>query len=318
MERSGSFLLSVLDSLEVSLAVIDSDGAIRYVNQSWISFGQCNGEPDSFIWSGVNYLAVCDVAAAAGDPFGLKAAAGIRAVLNGECEAFSLEYPCHSLDEKRWFMMDVRPLLHDPEHCCVVAHHNITERKLAEEQVLNLSRRDGLTGIFNRRYFEAFYQQEWRRSVRETSPLSLIFFDLDYFKRVNDRYGHQRGDEYLKRIAECANGFAKRPGDVCARYGGEEFVLVLGNTAGNKAEKVATKLLSAVEALQIPNEDSPVRPVVTISAGVVTVLPEQQTDRDDVIRRADRLLYKAKKQGRNRICTATVEYAQSRVEESLI
>ena len=318
MEYSDEFLRAVLDSVDVGVAVIEDDGKIVFVNDRWITFGQRNGVPDTIQWLGVNYLAVCEEAAEAGDCLALKAVQGIKQILHTEQHSFSLEYPCHSDAEKRWFMMRVSCLVSDGKRFCVLSHQNITERKLAEEKVLSLSRQDGLTGLCNRRYFDEFYQQEWNRCLRQSLPITLVLFDIDHFKSVNDVYGHQVGDQHLRSVAQCANTFAKRPGDICARYGGEEFVLVLGNTKGEEAAMLATRLVSEIEALDIPNEMSPASPVLTISARVVTRVPDKSMHKESLIKEADRLLYMAKKKGRNQLCTATEGTVERVLENSLI
>jgi len=228
MEYSDEFLRAVLDSVDVGVAVIEGDGTIVFVNDRWITFGQRNGVPDTVQWLGVNYLAVCEEAAETGDCLALEAVQGIKQVLNSGRHSFSLEYPCHSDEEKRWFMMRVSCLVSDGKRFCVLSHQNITERKLAEEKVLNLSRQDGLTGLYNRRYFDEFYKQEWNRCLRQSLPITLVLLDIDHFKSVNDIYGHQMGDQHLRSVAQCANSFAKRSSDICARYGGGRVRLGIG------------------------------------------------------------------------------------------
>lgn len=318
MEYSSEFLRSVLDSVDVGVAVIDDDGKIVFVNDRWINFGRRNGVPDRMQWLGVNYLTVCEEAAEMGDCLALQAVRGIKQILSAERHSFSLEYPCHSDVEKRWFMMRVSCLVSDGKRFCVLSHQNITERKLAEEKVLRLSRQDGLTGLYNRRYFDEFYRQEWNRCLRQSLPISLVLFDIDHFKLVNDAYGHQVGDQHLQSVAKCANTFAKRSGDICARYGGEEFALVLGNTTVGEAVVLSARLVSEVQALDIPNERSPVSPVLTISAGVVTRVPDKSMPKESLIEEADRLLYTAKKKGRNQLCTATEGTVERVLENSLI
>lgn len=303
MDQSETFLSLVLDGLAVSVAVVSPLGDILYVNRSWVEFGCSNGEPDTTDWLGVNYLAVCNVSAAAGDQFGADALKGIQSVIEGGSEQFSYEYPCHSPDQQRWFLMLVTPIDYQGQRCCVIAHHNITERHLAEERVLQLSRTDGLTEISNRRYFEEFFQAEWNRCIRLATPISLILFDVDYFKSINDRYGHPEGDRVLKRVAACADRFARRPGDICARYGGEEFVITLSGIGLDDAKALALKLQHAIAELAIPNERSPISPYLTISCGLASAMPERGSSPEKLIGQVDKLMYSAKENGRNQICT---------------
>ena len=170
----------------------------------------------------------------------------------------------------------------------------------AEEKVLNLSRMDGLTDIANRRYFDEFLDNEWKRCTRLKLPLSLAIIDIDYFKLLNDTYGHQAGDECLRKIGAVLKEFAHRPTDLCARYGGEEFAIVLGATAENSLEMMSD-LLDAVRALGIANKNSHVIPILTVSIGLATIYPDIDTKAEELISTADEMLYKAKENGRNRV-----------------
>lgn len=178
---------------------------------------------------------------------------------------------------------------------------DITQRKMMEDQLLDLSMRDGLTGIFNRRTFDKELDIEWRRSVRTRTPFSLIILDIDYFKKYNDTYGHQKGDSCIKAVAEIIAGSVHRPGDVTARYGGEEFVVMLPSTSSTDAIRIAEAIREKVAALQIIHQASRIGAFLTISAGVATVSPEKGRLSDIAIRLADQALYTAKREGRNRV-----------------
>lgn len=154
--QSYKFLKAVLDTITEHIVVIDSEGSILFVNNSWNEFGQKNACVIDEEWIGINYLTECDHASDMGDDFGTQAAIGIRSVINAEEDKFYFEYPCHSQNDKRWFMMRVTPFSLKDENCFVISHQNITERKLAEEEVYKLSRIDGLTDIANRRHFDDF------------------------------------------------------------------------------------------------------------------------------------------------------------------
>ncbi|WP_191602965.1 sensor domain-containing diguanylate cyclase [Marinomonas algicola] len=300
MVESYEFLKAVIDTITEHIVVIDKNGEILFVNHSWKSFGQKNSCLIDEEWS-VNYLSECDKAAAMGDDFGLKAANGIRAVIIGDEENFYCEYPCHSDDEKRWFMMRVTSFCIQREKCFVISHQNITERKLAEEEVLNLSRIDGLTDIANRRYFNEFLEGEWKRCYRLRAPINLVIIDLDYFKCLNDTYGHQVGDACLKSVGKILKDLVRRPSDICARYGGEEFSIVYGNTTLEQAVFLAEKILTEIHLLKIPNENSPTLPVLTASIGVASMQPNKINNKIDLIKKTDELLYAAKENGRNQI-----------------
>ncbi len=171
----------------------------------------------------------------------------------------------------------------------------------ANKKLQLLSSLDGLTGIANRRHFDIFLDREWRRSVRDGTPLSLLLIDIDYFKKFNDGYGHQAGDNCLKNVAKELSKIVHRPGDLVARYGGEEFVIVLGHTDIKAAADLAEKVRSGVEDMQISHEYSDGRSVVTLSLGVSCIIPNDSSSPAGLIQEADKALYKAKKNGRNRV-----------------
>ena len=164
-----------------------------------------------------------------------------------------------------------------------------------------LSTLDTLTGLANRRRFDEVLKQEWRRSAREGTPLSLVFCDIDFFKDFNDGYGHLAGDECLVKVAQAVSSISKRPGDLAARYGGEEFVLVLSGTGEDGACRLAEKLRAKIESLSIPHAYSRLAPHLTISLGVASAVPRRGSAAEDLLNLADRALYAAKQEGRNRV-----------------
>ena len=171
-------------------------------------------------------------------------------------------------------------------------------------QLLKLANIDGLTGIANRRHFDERLGVEWLRALRNRRPLTLIMFDVDWFKQFNDKFGHLEGDECLKRIAYAAQQIICRPADIIARYGGEEFIVLLPETDTSGAQKVAEKLRTEIENLHLPNADSTVSPYITISLGVTTLVPVANSVPGDCIKLVDEALYRAKDAGRNRISIA--------------
>jgi len=183
---------------------------------------------------------------------------------------------------------------------------DITERKLNEEKLLHmqkeleeLSFKDGLTDIANRRMFDSIMAIEWASARRNRLPLSLIILDIDYFKQYNDHYGHVKGDDCLRQVAKVLSEAATRPRDFLARFGGEEFVLILPETDAKAAERLAEKCRQLIYRQQLPHADSKVDRVVTISLGVGTVIPSVDSEPVEFIDSVDRLLYKAKQNGRN-------------------
>ncbi len=178
--------------------------------------------------------------------------------------------------------------------------YDVTERVRLFDEVKKAAREDGLTRVLTRRYFIELAQQEWKKARRYTRPLSLILFDIDHFKQVNDKYGHQVGDMVLvaiaKRCQECVRNV-----DLLGRFGGEEFVVLIPETALNGASQVAARLREEVAALKVNTEHGTVQ--ITASFGVAEISPALSS-LDELIKLADDALYKAKDAGRNRVVAA--------------
>lgn len=185
------------------------------------------------------------------------------------------------------------------------------QRKQMEAELLQANRElqrlvhlDGLTGIANRRCFDATLEQEWLRLRRNQLPLSLILCDVDYFKGFNDRYGHLAGDDCLKQVAAAIAGVCKRSADLAVRYGGEEFAVLLPYTDTAGAICVVEQIQAALKTLAIPHAQSAIADHVTISFGIATLIPDGLQEPTLLIEYADEALYQAKAQGRDRYCTA--------------
>ncbi|MDX1268449.1 MAG: GGDEF domain-containing protein, partial [Oceanisphaera sp.] len=170
------------------------------------------------------------------------------------------------------------------------------------DELHRLSEIDELTQIANRRRFDQHMESVWRRAQREQSEIGLIMADIDFFKRFNDEYGHQAGDECLHRVAQALAGELHREGDMVARYGGEEFILLLPGLNLAQTEQLAQLLLQAVRNLQIPNVQADCH-MVTISLGVASVVPTRHDRIESLVSRADQALYAAKKRGRDQCCS---------------
>lgn len=167
-----------------------------------------------------------------------------------------------------------------------------------------LANRDVLTGLYNRRYFDECLENEWRRHMRQDTCLSLLFFDVDHFKEYNDAYGHGCGDRCLQRISDTAQDHARRAGDLLARYGGEEFVVLLACAHEVGARQKAEQLRRAIAGLQLKQSPSCGNDIVTVSVGGATAIPSEGMGPRDLMELADTALYRAKREGRDRVCWA--------------
>ncbi|WNF35145.1 GGDEF domain-containing protein [Bacillaceae bacterium IKA-2] len=192
-----------------------------------------------------------------------------------------------------------------------------TSEKLAEEigirkqsqmelvelnhKLIKLSEHDGLTGIANRRKFDQLFLEEWERAIREQLPLSVVIIDVDQFKEYNDHYGHQEGDRVLCNVAKSLQNIPKRSTDFVARYGGDEFVAVLPNTDEAGAMIVANNMLNNIVSLQINHQFSKTAKYITSTIGVSSITPQLGMDREELLRKADKALYRATAKGRNRV-----------------
>ncbi|MEG4025034.1 diguanylate cyclase domain-containing protein [Microcoleus sp. S13C4] len=214
-------------------------------------------------------------------------------------------YNCSGVRE--WQQWEIDFLQHLANQVAIAIEQSQLYRKLAiaNQKLQQLATTDGLTGIANRRQFDRVLSLEWRRLAREELPLSLIMFDIDFFKLYNEFYGHLGGDDCLRQVAGAIARGTNRAGDLTARYGGEEFALVLPNTSAEGANAVARKICDGIASLKLPHARSSIGPYVTLSCGIGTAIPSAQESPNTLIRSADSALYQAKTEGKNRICHAT-------------
>lgn len=198
-------------------------------------------------------------------------------------------------------------LIHQGErdYLIAVARDN-SERLQLEAQLQKLSQQDGLTGLFNRRYFDRQLQSEWRRLRRADAPLAVLMLDVDHFKRFNDCLGHLAGDDALRRVAGALQGCLQREGDAACRYGGEEFVIILTDTGLEGATHVAARAHQRIAELAIAHPATELGRL-TVSIGLAIATPGQDTEPDQLISQADQALYAAKHRGRNQTCMWPLE-----------
>ncbi|WP_374676218.1 diguanylate cyclase domain-containing protein [Ideonella sp.] len=174
----------------------------------------------------------------------------------------------------------------------------------ANRQLTDLSETDGLTGIANRRRFDRRLREEWQRAQRHGVPMALLLADVDHFKAYNDHYGHPAGDDCLRRVATLLQGCAQRSSDLVARVGGEEFAVLLPHTGAAEAEEVASRCLQALRRQALPHAASPTAAHLTLSIGVARLAGPGDTP-DELVARADRALYEAKRGGRDGVVVAS-------------
>ncbi len=235
----------------------------------------------------------------------------------------NIEEPWNTRNGLRWVCTSKIPFVDDHGKIIGVIgiSTDITERKRADERIKELihklavdkdfaeknSLTDSLTRIPNRRHFDERLAREFFRIKRTGGLLSLIIIDIDHFKKYNDFYGHLAGDECLFRVATAIKSAVFRPSDFSARYGGEEFVALLPDTDGEGAQVIADRILKDVVALNIPHEHSDHAACVTVSLGIATARPDHLSTPESLVLRADKALYEAKKNGRNRYAVGGYE-----------
>jgi diguanylate cyclase (GGDEF)-like protein len=279
----------VLDALPDATAVLDSSGVIVAVNHAWLMFAVDNGGDVESSGVGVNYLEVCDRAAVACED-ALVAARGIRHVLAGDRVEADLEYPCPSPFADRWFLLRVTRLAGRGSGV-VASHVNITRRKRIEEALRHEAAHDPLTGLVNRALFNArLVAALTRRPGRSARPdVGVLFIDLDGFKRVNDTYGHDAGDEVLLVTAARLRSRC-RPQDTVARLGGDEFAIIAPRIGTRALEALVSRLSCAVdEPLLVHGEHFR----IGCSIGSHLAAPGEMTS--VAISKADRAMYEIKR-----------------------
>lgn len=290
---------AVLNSIESQISVIDRKGDIIYVNQAWIDFGVSNGLPPKQSWIGTSYLEACMFAAGGGDPIGSEVLRLLQSLLDGRLHSFDYEYPCHSPEQKRWFMMRVLPV-QGQNGLYVVSHHVITERKLAEQLVEQQNRElerlatvDKLTQLLNRHKIDEVIEAEIERAKRYHTPLALVMVDIDFFKDINDTFGHRSGDFVLSELALLMRNSIRRS-DVIGRWGGEEFLILMPASTLESARRLAEKLRKKIRTHVFDRAGH-----ITCSFGIAEY--KSNSSAAEFIESADNALYHAKQNGRNRV-----------------
>ncbi len=226
------------------------------------------------------------------------------------------DYRAMTKDGGYVWIRDVVHVIRKPDgevDCLVGFMLDISERKEMEQklqaaqvELQRLSFEDSLTGIANRRRFEVALQSAWDAACASGAPLSMMLFDIDYFKQYNDYYGHIGGDACLKAFAQLLKDTVDGQWNLVARFGGEEFVVLLPNTDAAKAQQLADQYQKHIAQARIPHEKSNISAFLTASVGIGTIMPTADQVAGDFINAVDALLYKAKQNGRNQAVCATV------------
>lgn len=239
-----------------------------------------------------------------------KVAAAVARHISGEVDELKIEFRMlHKNGSTVWVETNCRTLKDEAGRTTdlILMMRDISLKKELELELTKRASTDALTGIANRRAFDETLTREWARAMRSKNRLSLLVVDVDHFKKFNDHFGHQVGDDCLRGVAASLSAAVKRPTDLVARYGGEEFALILPDTDQEGALQVADRILAEVAALALPHPKSDTSDRVTVSVGVATAIAMSGgTMRmpEGLLQAADSALYKAKSAGRNRVETA--------------
>ncbi len=306
--RSGPGLpgASAFESMPGPVLVLDRHGALLAYNRAWKRMAD-GGKGCPFPRTtrvGSNYLEACRHID--GDAVAKRAFGGIQNVLRGSLPRYQLEYACEQDKGTHWFLLEAVPLAHD-DGGLVLTLHDITalkqlqaeqERKIKELEAKNyeldqMAIRDPLTGMYNRRFFDEVLAREWRRFQRTGEPFTVIIMDLDGFKTINDRYGHEAGDQALREVGVALRNLL-RESDLVARVGGDEFAALLPRTDEDGAKPVTDKLRSSVKKLRVLSHQN--RLAISLSFGAATVPGyPPASSAAELLRVADKRMYEAKR-----------------------
>ena len=285
---------AVFDALSSHVAVLDQQARVLQTNAAWQDFAKAQGFDNAYGFPGSPYFEV--LAQLMGRDHGallLAASQGIAAVIAGELPQYRVEYSHQDADTKRWFIMQVTPVVGDLGQV-VVSHEDVTRIKAAELANLMLANVDFLTGALSRRHFLDVAEQEFSRSKRYNLPLMVMMLDLDHFKQINDQHGHDAGDAVLREFVQIVRAVL-RESDVIGRLGGEEFAVLLPNTVRDGGQALAERVVELVRDSPVHIASQPIQ--YTVSIGVSCL--GRELFFPVFLKRADAALYRAKTQGRN-------------------
>lgn len=282
---------SILDSLSEHIAILDRTGEIITTNEAWNKFAASNSvTPLDRVGPGQNYLEVCE-ASAGMDKRLARVARKIKSVLDGTRGKFSVEYPCHSKNDKSWFLLSVTPLKTDGKISgAVVSHLDITRRKLAETETRRLAVTDPMTGILNRNAGMNFIQSQLKKCRKHKNPMTLCYIDLDNLKYVNDNFGHKEGDRVIISVVRIIKR-ALRETDVMCRMGGDEILLILPDTTIEECTTVIDRINNMIENKNLKSS----KPYgIEFSHGLAEYNPHNKFTAEELVDAADKNMYKMK------------------------
>ncbi|MEW6563438.1 MAG: diguanylate cyclase [Pseudomonadota bacterium] len=315
-QHNAEIFRAVADTVNTGIIVIDHDGCIWFWNQwmkerAFIGDTEAVGKPLTVLLPELENSRLEDAVLNA---LRLGQAALLSHALHKTPLPLFANLTAYKNGERIQQAIHVIPvkLSENGERFCIVQINDVTpaavRERLLREHAARLQTHayvDALSGIPNRRRFDEFYEDEFKRAARSGEPLSVLMIDIDAFKAYNDTLGHAQGDACLSQIANALQSSVHRTSDLIARYGGEEFIAVLPKTPLEGAIRVAENMRRKITGLGIPHPASPVAPQVTVSFGIASTQPNAQDDRNVLVTAADRALYHAKKGGRDCIACYT-------------
>jgi diguanylate cyclase (GGDEF)-like protein len=298
--KDHKFHIQVLDTLPVHIAVVNTLGVVVHVNNKWLGsdcFSMIQGK--HFDWIGSSFIeSYVLLADTQGDCY--HTISGLEGVITGASDEFDSEYHCIKNSGSVWFVVHAEAMAYNEERYVIISHQEITKRKLAEQEVVRMSRTDSLTKVYNRGFFEGELDREWRFAEIEHSTLCLAILDVDNFKNINDAHGHIFGDKCLVKLGALLSDFFSESQEmVVGRYGGEEFC-ILSKLSLERFLKLYECFALALADLEVYDEKTGERVPLTLSSGIVEASPYVHRSISLCLDVADSLLYEAKRQGKNR------------------
>ncbi len=296
---------SVLNALAGPVAVLDRQGMLIAANAAWRRAARTQSLPFPRLSQGTSYFNACRRVTGETAEAAKKILAGVQAVRDGSLAQFSLEYPSRTPKTIRWVLVQAAPLARGG--WVVLSHQDITALKhqqLEQDKRLHalearnqhldqIAIRDPLTGLYNRRFFDEVLAREWRRFQRTGEGFTIIIMDMDAFKNVNDRYGHEVGDRALQQVGTGLRA-TLRASDLVARVGGDEFAALLPHTDTERSRPVIEKLFDRIRQLRLQTEFGPIPVSLSLGAATVPGFPPV-TSAAELLRVADKRMYEAKR-----------------------